>query len=471
MAPKRVAGYFRVSKARDDMAAVDVYRQEIERYCSYKGLELADVFSDIDFSGYRGAPPRPALEDLLRCRHDFSAVVVPKLSRFGRSVKDLVELFELFDRDGISLVFLDMNIDTNTSQGRLLRHIMAAFAEYESDVKSDYGRANHRHVRSLGRPWGGRPPFGYELHPAERSYVVNEGCAAIVRHIFDRYRAGASQYELARELNRRGMLRPSGSPWRSQQVGRILDNPAYVARCIVDESFVPAVWEAIIDSSTWDQIRKIRAGDKRRNRQLRMAKGGPYLLSGLLHCGHCGRKLHHRSKKETANGIYLCEQPGGKRCPGGSVDCLLADAYVMQQFLDRCYFALAGDPQPTYSEGERRWNSASMLERRRLLLLAIRAIVLVPWPGGDTPQRTPGRRRELKVSWAHGANDGKALVVIADRGVQPERPRVSEGRSDMLRGVEAEAIAEARRARSERSRSYHEEWRRFRESNARSKSQ
>jgi Resolvase, N terminal domain len=58
MAQGSVAGYFRVSKARDDMAAADVYRQEIERYCSYKRLEFVEVFSDIDFSGYRGARPR-----------------------------------------------------------------------------------------------------------------------------------------------------------------------------------------------------------------------------------------------------------------------------------------------------------------------------------------------------------------------------------------------------------------------------
>ena len=56
------------------------------------------------------------------------------------------ERFDLFDGDGIALVFLDMNIDTCTSQGRLLRNIMAAFAEYESDVKSDYARANDRMV-------------------------------------------------------------------------------------------------------------------------------------------------------------------------------------------------------------------------------------------------------------------------------------------------------------------------------------
>jgi DNA invertase Pin-like site-specific DNA recombinase len=77
--------------------------------------------------------------------------LVPKLSRFGRSLSELVRLFDLFDSEGIALVFLEMNVDSSTSQGRLLRHVMAPFAEYESDVKSDYARANYRHAMTQGK--------------------------------------------------------------------------------------------------------------------------------------------------------------------------------------------------------------------------------------------------------------------------------------------------------------------------------
>ena len=42
--------------------------------------------------------------------------MIPKLSRFGRSVSELVRLFDLFDGNGISLVFLDMNIDSSRAR-------------------------------------------------------------------------------------------------------------------------------------------------------------------------------------------------------------------------------------------------------------------------------------------------------------------------------------------------------------------
>jgi site-specific DNA recombinase len=206
-------------------------------------------------------------------------VVVPKLARFDRSVRDLVELFDFFDRNQVALVFLDMNLDTSTSQGRLLRHIMAAFAEYESDVKADYARANHRLARSKGLPWG-LPPFGYVPDRTNRTYVISKSEAAMVRTIFQRYsEGGVSQYRIARELNDAGKLRGEAKQWTARQAGRILDNPAYVGRCVFDGELVPGSWEAIVDDSAWEEARtemmrdieaeKLRAARDKRSERVR----------------------------------------------------------------------------------------------------------------------------------------------------------------------------------------------------------
>ncbi len=70
-------------------------------------------------------------------------------------------------------------------------------------------------------------------HPAERTYVVNEERASVVRYIFARYQEGTSQYGIARELNHEGSLRPSGKPSSNRQVDPLLGNPAYASLCIV----------------------------------------------------------------------------------------------------------------------------------------------------------------------------------------------------------------------------------------------
>jgi DNA invertase Pin-like site-specific DNA recombinase len=163
------------------MKAPELYRRDIETFCTYRKLELTEVLSDIDYSAFRGAPARPALEEFKRRRREFSGVVVPKLSRFGRSVKDLVQLFEVFERDGVALIFLDMGLDTSTSQGRLLRHIMSGFAEYESDVRADYFRAANDARFAQGLPPMGWVAYGYRRRRG--TYEVSEREARVVREV------------------------------------------------------------------------------------------------------------------------------------------------------------------------------------------------------------------------------------------------------------------------------------------------
>lgn len=77
---KPVAGYFRISKARDEMSAPEIYRGQIEDYCRYKRLKLGKLYSDIDFSGRRGSKPRPGLTEQ-NCRR----YVSPSLRRPHRA--------------------------------------------------------------------------------------------------------------------------------------------------------------------------------------------------------------------------------------------------------------------------------------------------------------------------------------------------------------------------------------------------
>lgn len=456
---KLAAGYYRISVARDGMQAPEMYEDEIRRYCGYKGLTLGPIFKDLDRSGYRGSKPRPGLEELKLNHLSYSAVIVPKLARFGRSVKELVSLFDLFDEAGVRLVFLDMNLDTSTSQGRLLRHIMAAFAEYESDVKADYARANHRLARSKGLPWG-LPPFGYVVDRGTRSYRVSEPEGEMIRVIFASYaQADTSQYRIAKRLNEAGMKRSGSAEWTAKQVGRILDNPAYAALCVVDDGLVEGSWDAIIDRDTWDRVRELRLTNVHRTKMLRAAKGGPYLLSGLLICGYCGKRLVHRStRNRERNGIYLCVELGGKRCPGGSVCTERADDFVTARFLERCRFTIESSSE-TFRDSERSWDKASIEQRRSLLALAIRKVVVVPWPGGATPQRVPGRGRDLKIEWKPGVKASDDVVLVADHVERRGRGRPSfQGRPEMMRSAEAATIERQRSERSRKMKAYFAEW-------------
>ena len=451
MYDKPVAGYYRVSVYRDGGIGPDLYEADIHRYCTYKNLDLAEIFSDLDMSGFRGSKPRPALEALKDRRHEFSAVIIPKLARFGRSVKDLVNLFELFDRDGVSLVFLDMNLDTSTSQGRLLRNVMAAFAEYESDVKADYTRANHERVRAEGLAWG-TPPFGFVRGPEPHTWVVDAPKAKLIRRIYDDYASGASANAIAQALNEAGIPTPRGVRWKGQAIGKLLDNPTYAALSLTDDRFVPARWPAIVSRDQWDAVRSRRDNDPHRTSNMGRTKPHmPYLLSGLMWCGLCGRKMTHTTRTRDGRGAYHCAGDAWVRwsaCLDMRVNGDLAEAFVTERFLERCAFTILTDAGARAGSPRTLWRDASLGERKRLLALTIDRVIVTP-KGLDIPRNEYRKvlRHELEVQWKSELATADEIVVVAD---SPDlTPRLAKShralrlRAAEYRGLLAEPLPDA----------------------------
>jgi DNA invertase Pin-like site-specific DNA recombinase len=448
---KPVGGYYRVSQARDGMKAPELYEDEIRRYCAYRNLELGEIFSDIDYSGYKNSEKRPALNELVRRRHEFSGVVVPKLSRFGRSLKHLTQLFDTFDSDGIALIFLDLGLDTTTSQGRLLRNVMAAFAEYESDVRGDYTRANARRMISQGLPFGAHAPFGYARDG--KSYAPDPVRAAAVQFMFERYAAGASLYRIAQELARRGIVTTHGRAWQPSKVGRLLDNPSYAGLLRLDGDFVPGQWEPLVDPELWHAIAERRRACRDQWSRPRRAKR---LLAGLVWCGDCGRRAYYTARGGGLPGRYRCARVDVTvECRAGGVNGPWAEQYVTEEFLRRArYYLLEGDSGSFIAQ--RQWDLADGQERRMLLQAVIdRVVILSLEPGQEHPGRA-GRR--LAIEW----KDAPTVV---------ERPPASKGtqatgrgvafRREQLQEFRAEK-AHAAEVRSSRARQSRADWRRFR---------
>ncbi|MEA2491729.1 MAG: site-specific recombinase [Acidobacteriota bacterium] len=449
-----VAGYYRVSQARDGMHAPELYEDEIARYCLFRKLGLAETFSDIDYSGYKNPDRRPALADLLARRNEFSAVIVPKLSRFGRSMRHLVELFDLFDRDGIALVFLDMNIDTSTSQGRLLRHIMAAFAEYESDVKADYARANYRHAMIQGRTWG-LPPFGYRVE--SKRYSIVEPEADIVRRMYRRYIEGASLTRIAGELNDAGLHGRRSGMWKTKQVGRTLDSPAYAGLTSLDGEIFVAQWDPIVERATWDEVQELRLPENRGQRARKIGTGGPYLLTGVITCGLCGRNAHHHRKKNRAGkdtSAYRCmTQHHGGRCRGGGVSRARAERIVTDELVRRVRFTFG---EAEFISARDAWDRASLEQKRRVLTTVVDGVVIEP-KGPDDAVTAP---RRLRIEWRPEFREAE-LVAAPLAALQPkDAGDVREGRAESHR-ISRNQQATARRETARRR--YFEEWRAVRE--------
>lgn len=100
---------------------------------------------------------RPELTNAIDYLRKGDTLVVWKLDRLARSLKQLIETIELFDSKGISLHSLTENIDTSNAGGKLIFQIFGALAEFERSLIRERTKAGLESARKRGRI-GGRPP-------------------------------------------------------------------------------------------------------------------------------------------------------------------------------------------------------------------------------------------------------------------------------------------------------------------------
>ena len=100
---------------------------------------------------------RPGLEKALEVLRNGDTLVVWKLDRLGRSVKQLVELVGKLSDQGVQFQSLTDSINTSTPSGRFFFHVMASLAEMERELILERTRAGLETARRLGRT-GGRKP-------------------------------------------------------------------------------------------------------------------------------------------------------------------------------------------------------------------------------------------------------------------------------------------------------------------------
>ncbi len=99
---------------------------------------------------------RPGLQRALDILREGDTLVVWKLDRLGRSVKQLVDLISRFEQQGIHFVSLTDSIDTSTPAGRFFFHVMASLAEMERELIVERTRAGLEMARARGRIGGRR---------------------------------------------------------------------------------------------------------------------------------------------------------------------------------------------------------------------------------------------------------------------------------------------------------------------------
>jgi DNA invertase Pin-like site-specific DNA recombinase len=162
----KAVGYVRVStdKQADRGVSLDAQAEKIRAMTVVHGAKLVEII--VDGGESAKSLQRPGVEQLLALvdGKKVQAVIVAKLDRLTRSVKDLCELLERFTRRGVALVSVAESLDTGSAAGRLVLNIMTAVSRWEREAIGERTRDAHEpqtYQRRAGWEYPVRLPPGH----------------------------------------------------------------------------------------------------------------------------------------------------------------------------------------------------------------------------------------------------------------------------------------------------------------------
>lgn len=139
-----VYGYVRVSTRGQNF---DVQVDQIKAFCKMREYDLLRIFDD---KATGKNTDRPGYQDLVatleKNPQDVTIVIVAKLDRIGRSIRDLLKFIDWCSDHKVDFVAVGNNIDTTTKEGRLFLYIMGALSEYERELileRTEAGRERY----------------------------------------------------------------------------------------------------------------------------------------------------------------------------------------------------------------------------------------------------------------------------------------------------------------------------------------
>jgi len=160
----RTVGYVRVSTDKQAERGISLEAQEakISAMATVQGAELIDVI--VDGGESAKSLNRPGLQKLMGLVNSggVQAVIVAKLDRLTRSVKDLCGLPELFEKRKVALISVAEALDTGSAAGRLVITIMGAVSQWEREAIGERTRDALQHKRGNGERVG-KIAFGSRL--------------------------------------------------------------------------------------------------------------------------------------------------------------------------------------------------------------------------------------------------------------------------------------------------------------------
>lgn len=325
--------YIRLSKEDENegpSGSVTNQQSLLHAFVREHRLDVYDTYIDDGWSGT--SFDRPGFQRMLR---DIEAgkvnmVITKDLSRLGRDYIMTGHYMErYFPEKRVRYISLldgvDTGVESSANDITPFRAIMNDM--YAKDISKKIKSVKHDKQRK-GEFIGGKPMYGYRMHPSEKNrIVIDEDAAPVVRRIFAMALAGTSCRQIAVRLNEEGVLSPAAyagltlschgpysGQWSSERITAMLKNETYIGNMVQGRTArisyktkkclrrQPQQWvvvehthEPLIDPETFRKVQLMV--NSRRNTRSRTYD---FLLKGLIFCHECGYPLAVMNRRNAA---------------------------------------------------------------------------------------------------------------------------------------------------------------------------
>jgi DNA invertase Pin-like site-specific DNA recombinase len=322
MDTKKAAVYARVSSEKQDTdLSISAQFRAIREYAVKHNLDVVKEFVDEAESGRTA--DRPAFKEMIaiarRSSKPFNVILVWKYSRFARSREDSIVYKTLLRKHNVQVVSITEPFE-DTPTGRLFEAMIESLDEFYSANLGEEIMRGLRESASRGFYVNGYAPYGYtriKVKDGNKERVKLEPeqhQSEVVKRLFGDALKGKGLKELGKDLQANGIAGPKGKVWGKTTIYHILTNEVYTGtsywgRVSKNPKVTPVrcenAWPAVVSRSDFDRVQKLlkeRAPAQYHPRRT----SSKFLLSGLVHCGDCGKALVGTDAKNGKFSYYVC---------------------------------------------------------------------------------------------------------------------------------------------------------------------
>ena len=314
--------YYRVSTEDQAQNGVSLEQQKKAclEYALNHNIEIIKLFHDDGVSAK--TVNRKGLQELLSyCSKNYKnldSVIVYKIDRLSRNVKDYATILMALEELKIKFISATETVD-KTPSGKLIGTIMASFAQFDNDVRSE--RVSSCMLEKIKQGiWCYKAPLGYLNKRDEQNraiITIDKPRAEIIKMAFEKFSTGAYQMEEIRKL----MIKAGFKSWKnkeltSQTTFRILTEKFYLGIMTVKGQEYQGTHEQLIDENTFYKCQKyIKTGNKGDNISA-STPNETFPLRHFILCTHCNRPITACMSKSKTGKLYPFYKCYNKDCHG-----------------------------------------------------------------------------------------------------------------------------------------------------------